>query len=60
MEILWNSYGVPLEHHADNTGSTGYQEAFIRLSGVSAQVGALVGPLARSWGGPRGTESETP
>jgi hypothetical protein len=33
MEILWKSYGVPLEHHADNTGSTGYQEAFIRLSG---------------------------
>ena len=33
MEYLWRSYGVPLEHHADNTGSTGYQEAFIRLSG---------------------------
>ena len=25
-----------------------------------AQVGALVGPLARSWGGPKGAESETP
>ena len=39
MEILWNPYGVPMEHHADNTGSRGYQEAFIRLSG-SLRVGA--------------------
>ena len=33
MDILWKSYGEPMEHHANNTGSTGYQEAFIRLSG---------------------------
>jgi hypothetical protein len=24
MEYLWKPYGVPMEHHADNTGSTGY------------------------------------